>query len=56
MLSFWAADVSQLYMAVRDGTDRLETSKDNLLQKDCPNQYPGQWIFPDVNQLRLLPG
>lgn len=42
--------------AVWDGTDRLETSKDNRLQRDCPSQYPEQWIFLDVNELRLLPG
>lgn len=41
---------------VYDGTDRLETSIDNLFQRDCPSQYLGQWIFPDVNELRLLPG
>lgn len=42
--------------AVWDGTDRLETSKDNRLQRDCPSQYPGQWIFQDVYELRRLPG
>lgn len=41
--------------AVWDGTDRLETSKDNRLQRDCPSQYPGQWIFQDVYELRRLP-